>query len=87
MNFGETVARMGYEIFAKDSETILIRKQYELASIFILFDNKNKEISGAIRTDKLIYNLDEIANHYSIFRDMKADLKTFQQLSHYDIID
>ena len=86
-SFKNTIAQMGYEIAAKDKESVLIQKKDELATILILFHNKDKNISGAIQTNKLIYTLDEISRQYTIFREMKEDLKTFKKLSGYDIID
>lgn len=86
-SFKDTIAKLGYEILKREGEDVIIQKKDELATILILFSGKEKHLTGAIQTNKLIYTLDEISHQYAIFREMKQDLKTFKQLSGYDIID
>ena len=86
-SFKETVENMGYEITTQDKDNILIVKRFEIADAVILFNNVTKTMSGAVNTKKMIYNLDQICEQYAIFRAMRSDLKTLQQLSKYDIID
>ena len=87
MQFNETIKQLGYKVCERDEESILIVKEDALANIYFFFDIKLKQLTGCIRTQKPIYNLDEIARHYTIFRQMRKDLKTLQQLSKYDIIE
>ena len=86
-SFKDKIQEMGYEIVKRDKESIFIQKKDELATILISFTNEDKTLSGAIKTNKLIYTLNEISRQYAIFREMKEDLETFKQLSGYDIID
>lgn len=83
----DAIAKMGYEIATQNEESVLIQKKDELATILILFHKKDKDIFGAIKTNKPIYTLDEISRQYAIFREMKEDLKTFKRLSGHSIID
>lgn len=86
-SFKDKIQEMGYEIVKKDKESVFIQKKDELATILILFKNEDKTLLGAIKTNKLIYTLNEISHQYAIFKEMKEDLETFKQLSGYDIID
>lgn len=86
-SFQTKINELGYEICKKVNKEIIIQKYDELATIVIYFNGEEKQISGAIKTNKLIYTLNEISHQYSIFRTMEADLKTFKQLSGYDIIN
>lgn len=86
-SFKDKIQEMGYEIVKRDKESIFIQKKDELATILISFTNEDKTLLGAIKTNKLIYTLNEISRQYAIFREMKEDLETFKQLSGYDIID
>lgn len=86
-SFKDKIQEMGYEIVKKDKESVFIQKKDELVTILILFTNEDKTLSGAIKTNKLIYTLNEISHQYAIFKEMKEDLETFKQLSGYDIID
>ena len=86
-SFKDTLAKLGYEILKRDGDDILIVKRDEVADILILFEGKERHLSGAVKTNQFIYSLDQICHQYSLFREMKEDLKTFKQLSGYDIID
>lgn len=86
MNFYDKITEMGYELSKKTETEILITKKEEIADTVIYFDTVQKQISGAIKTNKLLYTVDDIAKHYKIFREMREDLTVLQQLSKYDII-
>lgn len=86
-SFKDKIQEMGYEIVKRDKESVFIQKKDELATILILFTNEDKTLLGAIKTNKMIYTLNEISHQYAIFKEMKEDLETFKQLSGYDIIN
>ena len=86
-SFKDKVVEMGYEFVKREEDTLLIKKADPLANIYVLFNFTGKDIIGSIQTNKPIYNLDEIAHHYKLFRDMQADLKIFKQLTGYDILN
>lgn len=86
MNFYDTVTKMGYTINSKDTNSILISKEYHVAISLILFDTKDKTIYGAIKTTDLVSTIDQVTNWYAAFRDMRKDVKKLSDLSGYDII-
>lgn len=86
-SFKDKVIEMGYEFARRDEQILLIKKAEELATIYVLFDFVGKDITGSVYANKPIFTLDEIAHHYKLFRDMQADLKIFQQLTGYDILN
>ena len=89
MSFKDTVTKMGYEILEKTKDNIILKKEDEdgIATTLIYFDNTTKTLSGVIKTEKLLCTIGEIAHQYKIFREMRKDLNTFNQLSNYDILN
>lgn len=82
--FSKTIKEMGYEIFFKDDKTIVLKKENELFISLIMFETNKKELLGAVRVKQLIYSRKEINNAFDL---LEADLKTFKQLSNYDIMN
>lgn len=87
MNFFDKLIELNYDVVKRDKEEILIKKKYDIADIYIYFDISNKQITGSISTNKLLYNIDDIAEHYKIYREMRADLETFRELSKYEVLN
>ena len=86
-SFNTKVNELGYKIVKKKDENILITKEGDLATIVILFENDKKYISGCIKINRFIYTVAEQAEQYAIFNEMLEDLKTFKELSGYDILN
>lgn len=84
--FEEKLQELDYSIKTKNQNVIVIEKKHELSDIIILFNLRDKSISGYLKPNDLITDLTDICNQYTIFREMKEDLKTFSELSNYDII-
>ena len=87
LSFNQQISVLGYRIHSRDEESILIAKEKDVANIYIFFDIHLRQMTGCIATNGLIYNLDQISRHYAVFREMRQDLKKFQQLCNYAIID
>lgn len=86
MNFLDKITELGYELSKRTENEILIIKREEIADTVIYFNRTEKQISGAVKTNRLLYSIDDIARHYAIFRSMRDDLTVLQQLCKYDII-
>ena len=86
-SFNETVGKLGYEVVKRVGKEVLLKKEGKVATILILFNGEEKQISGSIKTNVLISTLDEISSQYAMFKEMQEDLKTFKQLSNYDILN
>lgn len=82
--FNKTVEEMGYKIDTQDKETILLKKEDESFVSLVMFEITKKELLGAIRAKKLMYSKKEIN---TVFNSLETDLKTFKQLSNYDIMN
>lgn len=86
-SFKEQLQKMGYDNVLYQGNEILVEKKEEVASILITFSNSEKTLFGAVKANKMISTLDEVSRIYSLFNQMKEDLKTFNKLSNYDILN
>ena len=86
MNFNDKIEELGYVIREKNEEFIIIEQKEEISDIVILFGIKDKIITGYLRPNNVIQDLEDITHQYTIFRRMKQDLKELSELSHYAII-
>ena len=86
-SFKDQLAKMGYDIGLVQGDEVLVKKEDPVACILITFNNKEKNLFGAVKAKKLISSLDDVTRIYSLFNEMKEDLKTFNKLSNYDILN
>jgi len=86
--FNETVKEMGYEIEeSTDPNLILLRRKDPISDTLILFNKKERRISGALKANCLLSTKEQICKQYEMFEEMLEDLKEFKRLSGYDIIN
>ena len=86
MNFYDKIQEMDYDIKSQNDNCIVIEKKKNISDILIIFDNKEKVISGYLKPNNILKEIDDISYQYANFREMKADLKELASLSKYDII-
>ena len=86
MNFYDTVQSLDYQIKEQTDNYILIEKKNSISDIIIIFDLKEKVISGYLKPNDIIKEIGDISHQYELFREMKNDLKEFANLSKYDIL-
>ena len=86
MNFHDKLQEMDYEIKEQTDNYVLVIKKKRISDIIIIFDLKEKAVSGYLKPNDIIKELDDITYQYDAFREMKRDLKELADLSHYDII-
>ena len=86
MNFYDKVQEMEYEIKTQNPNCIVIEKKRNISDIIIIFDIKEKVISGYLKPNNILKELDDISYQYSVFRELQEDLKELSGLSKYDII-
>lgn len=86
MNFYDKITEMGYEVKEKTDNYIMLFKEESISDVVILFSSKEKTISGYLKPNTIIKELEDISHQYTVFRQMKKDLKELSDLSHYDII-
>ena len=84
--FTEKLQELDYSIKSRTDNLILIEKKSRLSNIIILFNLRDKSVSGYLKPNDLISDIHDMAYQYSLFREMRRDLKTFSELSNYDII-
>lgn len=86
MNFYDKITEMGYEEKERTDNYIMIIKKEDISDVVILFSSKEKTISGYLKPNTIIKELEDITHQYTVFRQMKKDIKELSELSHYDII-
>ena len=86
MNFHDKIQEMDYEIKTQNDNCIVIEKKRNISDIIVIFDLKEKVISGYLKPNNILKELDDISYQYSVFREMQSDLKELSKLSKYEII-
>ncbi len=86
MNFLDKIQEMDYELKEKLNHVILIEKKANISDLIILFNVKEKYVSGYLKANDLIKDLQDISHQYTLFRELQNDLKTLAKLSGYAII-
>ena len=86
MNFQDKIEEMEYQIKSQNDNCIVIEKNRSISDIVIIFDLKEKVISGYLKPNNIIKELEDITHQYTLFREMKSDLKKLSDLSNYEII-
>jgi hypothetical protein len=86
--FNETVKEMGYEIDeSTDPNVILLQRKNPISDTVILFNKKERRVSGALKANCLLSTKEQMSKQYEMFEEMLEDLKEFKRLSGYDIIN
>lgn len=85
--FNKTIKEMGYVIDKQDEEIILLKKTDKIFNVLVLFNQTNKQLLGALQPTKLIYSQADALKANILFDALQEDLKTFKQLSNYDIMN
>lgn len=83
MTFNETISQLQYSIKEHSENYISIGFDDKPSSIIILFDLKNKLLTGSLIPTREIKNLNDITHQYALFNKMQSDLKQFEELSKY----
>lgn len=91
MNFYDTVAEHGYVIKKEDNPNLihLIKEdgsKPNFAEAHIVFHKAEKQIKGFLSVHDLIFDVNDNAIIYRMFRHMREDLKFFAEKARYDII-
>ena len=86
MNFHDKIQEMDYEIKTQNDNCIVIEKKRNISDIIVIFDLKEKVVSGYLKPNNILKELDDISYQYSVFREMQSDLKELSKLSKYEII-
>ena len=91
MNFFDIVAEKGYAAIKEDNPNIihLVKDdggEEPLVEAHIVFHKKEKLIKGFLKPKDLIFDVNDMAIMYRVFRNMQEDLNFFADRSHYDII-
>ena len=86
MNFNDKILEMDYQIKSQNENCIVIEKKEEISDIIIIFDLKERVVSGYLKPNNIIKELDDISHQYTVFREMKSDLEELSKLSNYDIL-
>lgn len=86
MNFNDKIQEMDYQIKTQNSNCIVIEKKRNISDIIIIFDLKEKTVSGYLKPNNILKELDDISYQYATFREMKEDEKELAKLSRYDIL-
>lgn len=86
MNFKDTITELDYQIKEQTENYIMIEKKSAISDIIILFDLKEKAIAGYLKPNNILKELEDITHQYTVFREMKSDLKYLSEISKYDII-
>jgi len=86
MNFHDKIQEMDYELKQQNDNCIVIEKKRNFADIVIIFDLKEKVVSGYLKPNNILKEIDDISYQYSVFREMKSDLKELAELSKYEIL-
>lgn len=86
MNFNDKIQEMDYQIKSQNDNCIVIEKKRSISDAVIIFDLKEKVISGYLKPNNIIKELEDITHQYTIFRELQSDLKHLAELSKYEII-
>ena len=86
MNFYDKIQEMDYIIKIKNENCIMIESKQEISDKVIIFDIQRKTLTGYLRPNDLILDLDDISHQYTLFRELQKDLKELTNLSQYKII-
>ena len=86
MNFNDKIQELDYQIKSQNENCIVIEKKRNISDAIIIFDLKEKVIAGYLKPNNILKELDDISQQYTLFREMKSDLKHLAELSKYDII-
>lgn len=86
MNFEDTIKKYDYEVFENEAPFIRIKKKRQFSETVIVFDVDKKTISG-ILTPFPVMNTKEMEKIVKDYADMTSELKIFNNLSHYAIIN
>ena len=84
--FLEKLQELDYSIKSQTDNLILIERKSNISDIIILFNKRDKTVSGYLKPNNLIEDFSDMCHQYALFREMRRDLKTFSELSNYDII-
>lgn len=86
MNFNDKIQELDYQIKSQNKNCIVIEKKGNVSDAIIIFDLKEKAIAGYLKPNNILKELDDISQQYTLFREMKSDLKQLAELSKYEII-
>lgn len=91
MNFYDTIAERGYAIKKEENSNLIhIVKEDGSSPVFveshIVFHKSEKQIKGFISVHDLVFDTNDTAIIYRMFRHMQEDLKFFAEKARYDII-
>ena len=86
MNFYDKITEMGYQVKEQTDNYIMVIKQEKISDVVILFSTKERVIAGYLKPNTIIKELEDITHQYTVFRQMKDDIKELSELSKYDII-
>ena len=86
MNFYDKIQEMDYTIKQKNENCIVIESKQEISDKVIIFDIQRKTLTGYLKPNDLILDLDDISHQYTLFRELQSDLKELTNLSQYKII-
>lgn len=86
MNFYDKIQEMDYTIKLKNENCIVIESKQEISDKVIIFDINQKTLTGYLKPNDLILDLDDISHQYTLFRELQKDLKELTNLSQYKII-
>lgn len=86
MNFYDKIEELGYCVKEQTENYILIEKKEAISDAIIIFSIKEKIISGYLKPNNILKELEDITHQYTVFRQLKEDLKELSSLSKYDIL-
>lgn len=86
MNFYDKITEMGYAVKEQTDNYIMLIREEDISDVIILFSTKEKTISGYLKPNTIIKELEDITHQYTVFRQMKDDINELSELSKYDII-
>ena len=87
MNFYDTITGMGYEISPlNDKEITEIVKSDKIVEIHIVFYKNDKKVLGYLKPVNNFYDVGDVSRIYTLFLEMKRDVKDLASRAKYDII-
>ena len=86
MNFYDKIQELDYTVRTKNEHCIIIEQKETISDIVMIFDLDNRTVSGYLKPNDIIKDVNEIAHQYQVFLRMKKDEKEFAKLSKYAIL-